>query len=114
MTANLKFGVLPIEIIRRIVNEADPESLLKMECPADEYESEIHCIHEKLECSRPRSPIDCANIVALVWFWFFGDPTKPLQFHPCAFEIGRNIWNSLQEHAAIEQEKQILTGDGTL
>lgn len=110
MTKKVKLDILPIDIIRRIINEADPEGLLAMGCPKDEYDPEIRAIHEKLQSGSPRSPVECANIVAFVWFWFFGDATKPIQFHPCAFDIGRNIWASLQEHVAIEKEKKSLIG----
>jgi len=87
---------ISLEDVKEVVNAADPEDLLKMDCPKDEYDPESRMIHELINAHHPQSPIETANIVAFVWFFYFGDMTKPIQFHPSAFEIGRNLFAKFQ------------------
>lgn len=66
-----------IEIIRKIVNEADPIHLLEIGCPDDEYEQEIHLLAQRV--SDLKKSVECAIDVLVQIFeaQFFPDYLQP-------------------------------------
>lgn len=59
------------DIIKSVVDKADPIGLLGMCCPADEYDSEIGMIFSRIR--KGMSEDEIANIIRAVFFEMFSE-----------------------------------------
>ena len=78
-----------VTLVRTVLNKHDPESLLQMGCPADEYEPEIRDISESLY---PSISVDDAwLVVCITLHWYFGHHDRPVLYSNKHREIAAEI-----------------------
>jgi hypothetical protein len=76
-------------LVTKVINKHDPEQLLKVGCPADEYEPEIDDIAASL---RPSMDVhDVWLIVCNTLHWYFGDHATPVLYWPKHREMAVDI-----------------------
>ena len=59
------------DIVKSVVDKADPMGLLELCCPADEYDSEIEMIFARIR--KGMSADEIANVIHAVFFEMFGE-----------------------------------------
>src|SRR5271157_4440168 len=87
-------------VVKSVIDSNDPETLLKVGCPTDEYDPESRSIAQGWVMNgRHRvGGTGLAHIIALVWHYHFGDWTKPVQFYSIFFKMAEEMiakvdWN---------------------
>ena len=83
------------QIVRECVNSYDPERLIAMGCPADEYEPEIKEIADSMFHGMSRE--QCWILVCNVMSWHFGDHTEPVLYWRKRRELAEIIVSRLPE-----------------
>src|SRR5208282_3171171 len=80
-------------VVKELVDRYDPEALLKIGCPSDEYDPISREIAEGwMKNGRDRvGETGLAHIIALRWHVSFGDWTKPVPFFSVYFEMAKEM-----------------------
>jgi len=81
------------QMVKKILDKADPEDLLKMGAPSDEYDSESRHIATALirEGGKRLGPTKIGYIVALVFHMQFHQWTEPVRYFKLYFEVAEQI-----------------------
>ncbi len=80
-------------VVKQVIDSNDPETLLKVGCPADEYDPISRRIAQGWVMSgRHRvGETGLAHIIAFQWHYSFGDWTKPVQFFSIFFKMAAEM-----------------------
>ncbi len=73
------------DIIKSVVDKADPIGLLGMCCPADEYDSEVEMIFARIR--KGMSVDEIANIIYAVFFEMFSESVDIKLCDTMAYEM---------------------------
>jgi hypothetical protein len=78
-------------VVKGVTDKTDPEMLLKIGCPTDEYDPISRRIAEGWvrEGGQRVGETGLAHIIALQWHYSFGEWTKPVQFFSVYFEMAK-------------------------
>jgi hypothetical protein len=89
------------QMVKKILDKADLEDLLKMGAPSDEYDSESRHIAKALlrEGGRKIPPTKVAYIIALVFHMQFHQWTEPVRYFGSYFDVAHQIQAKLQDIA---------------
>jgi hypothetical protein len=81
------------QVVKRVIDAVDPESLLKLGCPKDEYDSTSVSIAKAIvrEGAGGLQLTGLAYIVALVLHMEFDLWTKPVTIHGLHFSIAEKL-----------------------
>jgi hypothetical protein len=87
------------QMVKKILDKADLEDLLKMGAPKDEYDPESRHIAVALihEGGKKLSPSKIAYIIALVFHMEFHQWTEPVRYFGSYFEIAGEIQARLHD-----------------
>lgn len=80
-------------IVKEVIDGNDPETLLKVGCPADEYDPISRRIAQGwIMNGRHRvGGTGLAHIIALQWHYSFGEWTKPVPFYAIYFKMAEEL-----------------------
>jgi hypothetical protein len=80
-------------VVKEVTDRNDPEMLLKVGAPSDEYDPISRRIAEGwVHNGQGRvGETGLAHIIALQWHYSFGDWTKPVQFFSVYFEMAKEM-----------------------
>jgi len=79
-------------VVKQVTDKTDPEMLLKVGAPSDEYDPISRRIAEGwVRCGNRVSETGLAHIIALQWHYSFGDWTKPVPFFSVYFEMAKEM-----------------------
>ena len=101
-----------MELVRKCVNDYDPEQLLSVSYPDDEYEPEIKAIAESLMPGASRTEIWL--IVCNTLHWFFGSHDEPVLYWRKHLELADSILHILPEVDAVSADapaKEVVEND---
>jgi len=86
-------------IVKKVVDKVDPESILKLGCPVDEYDPEsVHIAREiAAEGVSNLNRTGLANILALVFHMEFEPWSSPVVLHGIYFDIADQLLPLLGE-----------------
>jgi hypothetical protein len=93
-------------IVKRIVDKHDPESLLKIGAPADEYDSISHDITGAL-CQEQHSAAHnnyIANIIAFSFHYAFGEWGKEVVYHKFYHKMAKELKQALLEKKLLQSK----------
>lgn len=81
------------QVVKKIIDKADPEDLLKIGAPKDEYDPESRHIASAIvhEGGKKLSPSQIAYIIALVFHMEFHQWTQPVRYFGSHFELGAQL-----------------------
>jgi hypothetical protein len=86
------------KLVRKVFEEIDPEQLLSMGAPSDEYDEEIRIVAENIDRERGMTgkkdnldEEDIAHIFALVSHMHFGEWSKPFVVHETDRKMARRF-----------------------
>jgi hypothetical protein len=85
-------------VVKKVTDRTDPEMLLKVGAPGDEYDPISRRIAEGwVHNGRGRvGETGLAHIIALQWHYSFGDWTKPVPFFSVYFEMAKEMLPLMQ------------------
>lgn len=88
-------------LVKKLIDKADIEQLLKMGTPKDEYDPESRHISLALlrEGFKKLSTTEIAYIVALVFHMEFHQWTKPIRYFAVHFDLAKEIHNKIKDLA---------------
>lgn len=84
-----------LEVIRKCVNAYDPEQLLKIGCPTDEYDREIKDIAE--EITKNSTIMEVWIIICNTFHWYFHSHSDPVLYWNAYKELAEKIVTELAE-----------------
>jgi len=85
-------------VVKKVTDRTDPEMLLKVGAPGDEYDPISRRIAEGW-VHNGRGGVGetgLAHIIALQWHYSFGDWTKPVPFFSVYFEMAKEMLPLMQ------------------
>jgi len=87
-------------VVRPVVNKYDPEQLLKMGCPGDEYEPECVLIAKAVvrEGLNRMSEQELGTLIANAWHYEFGAWGTVVRYHPIYYKMAAEILPLLPEY----------------
>lgn len=87
-------------VVKPVIDKFDPESLLKIGCPADEYEAEGKLIASAIvrEGLNRMSEQELGHLIAFAWHNQFGCWGAPVCYHPRFFDMAKEILPQLPEY----------------
>ncbi len=79
--------------LKKIIDKADLEQLLKMGAPKDEYDPETKLLANRLvrENYQKMTVTDLANVIALVFHMQYHEWTKPVRYFSQFFDVAKEI-----------------------
>ncbi len=82
-------------VVKEVIDRNDPEALLKIGCPSDEYDPVSRCIATcwagYVMGRNQVSETGLAHVIALQWHYSFGDWTQPVRFFSVHFEMAKQM-----------------------
>jgi hypothetical protein len=98
-------------VVKGVTDKTDPEMLLKVGAPSDEYDPISRRIAEGwVHNGQGRvGETGLAHIIALQWHYSFGDWTKPVPFFSVYFEMAKEMlplmsWDAPKESGEVEHK----------
>jgi hypothetical protein len=89
-----------VAVVKPVVNKYDPEQLLKMGCPADEYDPECVLIAKAIvrEGLNRMSVQELGTLIANAWHYEFGMWGTTVGYHPVYYKMAEEIHPLLPEY----------------
>lgn len=87
------------QVVKEVIDTADPESLLKLGAPEDEYDPVSHHMAKRIvaEGGKRLSVTEIANIVAFALHLHFGMWSRQVTFHITHFDIARKLQREIRK-----------------
>jgi len=89
-----------IAVVKPVVDKYDPEQLLKMGCPSDEYDGECKLIAGGIvrEGMNRMTEQELGNLIAFAWHYEFGSWGTPVRYYAMFYEMAKEILPLLPEY----------------
>jgi len=80
-------------MVKPVVDKYDPEQLLKIGCPSDEYDTECKLIAEAIvrEGMNRMTEQELGNLIAFAWHYEFGSWGTPVRYYSMFYNMAKEI-----------------------
>jgi hypothetical protein len=87
-------------VVKTVVDKYDPEQLLKIGCPSDEYDSVCSIIAGAIvrEGMHQITKQELGNLIAFAWQYEFGPWTTPVRYYSVFYTIAEEIHPLIPEY----------------
>ena len=92
-----------IAVVKPVVNKFDPEQLLKMGAPSDEYDTECKLIAGAVvrEGMNKMTEQELGNLIAFAWHYEFGSWGTPVRYYSTFYEMAKEIHPLLPDYRTL-------------
>ena len=89
-----------VAVIKPVVDKYDPEQLLKIGCPSDEYEGECKLIASAVvrEGMNRMTEQELGNLIAFAWHYEFGSWGTLVRYYKVFYDMAKEILPLLPDY----------------